>query len=404
MGIIANLLFGDNSDKTDYKQAAYDKYYKDITAATYDKMYGDMKDYLDQNYVGGSGKYKTDLMLGLENTAKNSLNAYNKSKNNYFGNGMIGAVLNPWAQVATGAADLAGMGLSGGKYNAWDKDKDPIGASRDVISDLGAVGETAFDLAGMGALGNAVKGGTKLMSNVGKTALRTGALGAGENAFSTVREQGRDTNLGDVALSAGIGGVIGGALGGGSQLFGNARAISSLSPSKAVGPYTGGTNPAVAKAKYANAANTLGVDLENLSEDALRTARNNSMKNIAKNVGYETAEGRTQRMATNNAYQELLDMLNGKTVAGVPVNTGPVNIPFSQRMQNLKAYAAGTPIAKFGQTTRNILKTPAGKIGAGVGGGLLLSKLLGGNGQQPQQQGLTDAELQELLNYYNGGY
>ena len=34
---LKNLLFGDNSNKTDYKQAAYDKYYRDITGNTYDR-------------------------------------------------------------------------------------------------------------------------------------------------------------------------------------------------------------------------------------------------------------------------------------------------------------------------------------------------------------------------------
>ena len=400
MGIIANLLFGDNSDKTSYKDAAYAKRLSEITGQTFDLANKDNKEYIDKNYDGGYDAYKLNYLNSYENAAKDSMDKYNASKNNYFGNGMIGAMLNPWAQVATGVTDLAGMGLSGGKYNAWDKTKDPIGASRDIMSDIGALGESAFDLAGMGALGDAVKGGTKLTANIGKTALRTGALGAGENAFAALREGGSNTNLGDVATNAAIGGVIGGGLGGISQLAGNAKAISNLSPSKELMRVSGN---AIQTPQYQEALKTLGLTGQDVTSDAINRARKQAMKNTAKTVGYETAEGQAQRMAINNAYQTLLDNANGKATQAV-ANARPVKLPFAQRMANLKAYMANNPsTSKFGQTTRNLLNSKAGKIGAGVGGGLLLSKLLFGGGGNANQE-MSDAELEQLLNnYYNNG-
>lgn len=299
---------------------------------------------------------------------------------------LIGEILNPWAQITSAGKDLATSGIS-----RWQNGK------RDVWSDVGALGEAAFDVAGMGALGNAVKGGAKLGANVGKTALRTGALGAGENAFAALREGGKDTKLGDIATSAALGGAIGGGIGGVSQLFGNARAISNLSPSTGL-MKVADANP-IPSAQYQNALNTLGLTGQDVTSDAINQARKQAMKNTAKTVGYETAEGQAQRMAINNAYQTLLDNANGN-VAQAVANPGPVNLPFAQRMSNLKTYMANNP-SKIGQTTRNLLKTKAGKIGAGVGGGLLLSKLLFGGGGNNQE--LSDAEIEQLLNNYNNG-
>lgn len=330
-----------------------------------------------------------------------------RKRNRYFGDNIIGTLLNPVAQTVDFLGDAV-TGQLGERYNREDAALKNVGTSgwkgsrktNDLVSDIGALGETAFDVAGMGALGNAVKGGTKLMSNVGKTALRTGLLGAGENAFSTVREQGRDTNLGDVALSGAIGGAIGGALGGGSQLFGNAKAISSLSPSKELMRVSGN---AIQTPQYQEALKTLGLTGQDVTSDAINQARKQAMKNTAKTVGYETAEGQAQRMAINNAYQTLLDNANGKATQTV-ANARPVKLPFAQRMANLKAYMANNPsTSKFGQTTRNLLNSKAGKIGAGVGGGLLLSKLLFGGGGNANQE-MSDAELEQLLNnYYNNG-
>lgn len=329
-----------------------------------------------------------------------------RKRNRYFGDNIIGTLLNPVAQTVDFLGDAV-TGQLGERYNREDAALKNVGTSgwkgsrkaNDLVSDIGALGETAFDVAGMGALGNAVKGGTKLMSNVGKTALRTGLLGAGENAFSTVREQGRDTNLGDVALSGAIGGAIGGGLGGASQLFGNARTISNLSPSKELMRIPG--NNAITTAQYQNALNTLGLTGDNVTSDAVNQARRQAIKNTAKTVGYETAEGQAQRLAINNAYQTLLDSANGNVAQAVP-NPGPVKLPFAQRMGNLRTYMANNP-SKIGQTTRNLLNTKAGKIGAGVGGGLLLSKLLFGGGGNANQE-MSDAELEQLLNnYYNNG-
>ena len=66
------------------------------------------------------------------------------TRHDYFGNGILGALLNPIAQTAT-----AGVDLATGNYG-----------DRDVASDLGALGETLLTfLPGVGLVGKAGKVG-----------------------------------------------------------------------------------------------------------------------------------------------------------------------------------------------------------------------------------------------------
>lgn len=342
-------------------------------------LYNANKDYFDKMgvekpaYASEVSKAYSNEMNNLE---KERAKAWRQNKYNIAGNGMIGAIVNPLAQVGSIAGDMFASpfrAAAGEETNRYRRDPE-----NDFLSDIGAIGETAFDVAGMGTLGDAVKGGTKLMSNVGKTALRTGALGAGENAFSTIREQGQDTDWGDVALSGAIGGAFGGGLGAISQFGGNAANM----------------------AKNLRSGNTK--QLANAYADYL-TKKNSAITDTARLLG-DGAGGAT--VGTKGTYF-LPDELK---VAMQRMDTPLAKTRLGRVAQGIADSRAiyGSPLSsiansRLGQTTRNILKTPAGKIGAGVGGGLLVANLLRGGGQPNAE--MTDEELYQLLNNYNnGGY
>lgn len=342
-------------------------------------LYNANKDYFDKMgvekpaYASEVSKAYSNEMNNLE---KERAKAWRQNKYNVAGNGMIGAIVNPLAQVGSIAGDMFASpfrAAAGEETNRYRRDPE-----NDFLSDIGAIGETAFDVAGMGTLGDAVKGGTKLMSNVGKTALRTGALGAGENAFSTIREQGQDTDWGDVALSGAIGGAFGGGLGAISQFGGNAANM----------------------AKNLRSGNTK--QLANAYADYL-TKKNSAITDTARLLG-DGAGGAT--VGTKGTYF-LPDELK---VAMQRMDTPLAKTRLGRVAQGIADSRAiyGSPLSsiansRLGQTTRNILKTPAGKIGAGVGGGLLVANLLRGGGQPNTE--MTDEELYQLLNNYNnGGY
>lgn len=342
-------------------------------------LYNANKDYFDKMGVAKPA-YASDVSKAyaseMDDLEKERAKAWRQNKYNVAGNGMIGAIVNPLAQVGSIAGDMFASpfrAMAGEETNRYRRDPE-----NDFLSDIGAIGETAFDVAGMGTLGDAVKGGAKLMSNVGKTALRTGALGAGENAFSTIREQGQDTDWGDVALSGAIGGAFGGGLGAISQFGGNASNM----------------------AKNLRSGNTK--QLANAYADYL-TKKNSAITDTARLLG-DGAGGAT--VGTKGTYF----LPNELKVAMQRMDTPLAKTRLGRVAQGIADSRAiyGSPLSsiansRLGQTTRNILKTPAGKIGAGVGGGLLVANLLRGNGQPNTE--MTDEELYQLLNNYNnGGY
>lgn len=343
-------------------------------------LYNANKDYFDKMgvekpaYASDVSKAYASEMNDLE---KERAKAWRQNKYNVAGNGMIGAIVNPLAQVGSIAGDMFASpfrAAAGEETNRYRRDPE-----NDFLSDIGAIGETAFDVAGMGTLGDAVKGGTKLMSNVGKTALRTGALGAGENAFSTIREQGQDTDWGDVALSGAIGGAFGGGLGAISQFGGNAANIAKQVRSPQMQALNGYYQQALAgRAQPLNPARMLG---DGVGGASVGTA-GSYLDWVPKQ-----AKAAMERSGTPLAKTRL-----GRVAQGIADSRAIYGSPLSSIANS-----------RLGQTTRNILKTPAGKIGAGVGGGLLVANLLRGGGQPNTE--MTDEELYQLLNNYNnGGY
>lgn len=136
----------------------------------------------------------------------NYFDAYNQEEKdnryNYFGNGLLGALLNPIGQTISAGKDLAT-----GQYGEND---------RDVMSDLGAAGQTALSFlpfaGGLARAGGAVG---KVGAGVGKAVNSVpgmAAMGAGFNAGETLRQDGSEAEIGDLIGSAGTGAAFGAAI------------------------------------------------------------------------------------------------------------------------------------------------------------------------------------------------
>lgn len=428
MGFISNLLFGDNSNKTSYRDAATQKAYSQITADTYDKAFGDMTDYLDKNYNGGASAYKSDLLTGLEDNARNSLQSYKANKNNYFGNGLIGGILNPIAQTANSLGDLAGLGISGGKANAWDGSKDYLGDKRDIGSDLGALGETALTVipvargASLAKAGKAVSAGTatakqaakvaasQVPKSIGQRVAGGALLGAGFGATGSLRDMGFENfDPGQFALSTAIGGGVGGGMAGLGSLLGKATAGKTAVTTGDATPYQEALNNLknnyTSSARYSDVATNLpttrGLDvsritLDNLDDDTLKTLyRSASLNTHPDKVGEEVGNKLFKSVSdSNNLLQDFLKN-------GVPTTTTYQTTKAGSLGEALKNIRSNVKNTKTGTKVANLLKTKKGKVMAGAGGGLLLAQLLGG--QKANSDNLSDAELQELYNYVYGG-
>lgn len=325
-------------------------------------------------------------------------------KGTVFSGGLIGGLLNPITQTAKAGIDL-GRGVVGsiaGDQNAWD-----AWGKRDWLSDLGALGETALTVVptvrGLTGAGKAAATGAKTL---GKTIGKGAAMGAGYGLSGGLREMGgKDFDLGQLLTGTAVGAGVGGALSGAGYGLGKAwNKYSQPAPSKSTDLVKYGGGSATTSPQLQEYMNTLGVTGDNLTEEGLKSARNQATKNIAKTVGYESTEGQAQRTAINNAYQELLKNLEGKGTAAA--QTAQYVAPKTSFAQKLKNVGSNIPTmgrdiksSKLGRATTKALSTKRGKVAAGVGGGLLLSQLLSNKGQsQPTQQ-----ELDELYNYIYGG-
>lgn len=309
-------------------QDAYNRALYDANKELFDKQ--GIKDYSEAfgSYADTSKAYQEQLdMLQKEKDT-----AWKRNKYNVAGNGLIGALVNPFVQVGSQMGELGtdavnsvrniGRMAKGEELiptnQRYRRDEDGDGVpDEDFVSDLGAIGEAGLTLADLFLTGGAVsagktaaKGGAKaLTNNALKSAAKIGAVNAGQAAAGTLREQGSDVSLGDMGLSAAIGGGLGAAMGGLSTIGGNAANI--------------------ARANRASGAVT-------------------------------TPLARTGLGRVGQGVNETLNL---------------------------------------GRFTPK--RSTAMKVGAGVGGGLLLSKLLGGNkNQTPNATGMTD---EEIYNYIYGG-
>lgn len=345
----------------------------------------------DETNTYGNAGYLGNTSLG---DLRNYSSSYNKDriaqldagKGLFSGIPVIGELLSAPAQVVSAGKDLAESGLS-----KWQNGK------RDWLSDLGALGETGLDLATLGTASGAKAGAKTLGKTIGKGAL----LGAGYGLTGGLNEMGaKNFDAGRLALSTGLGAGIGGGIAGLGYGLGKAwNKYSQPAPSSSTDiiPYTGANsyNP-----QLQDYMNTLGVTGDNLTKESLNTARKQATKNIANTIGYETAEGQAKRTAVNNAYQALLDSLEGKGTSNATAYVAP-KLSFSQKLKNF-----GSNIPNMGKDLSNtkignLLKTKKGKVIAGAGGGLLLAQLMKNKNSNSGQ--LTDEEMQELYNYVYGG-
>lgn len=163
---------------------------------------------LDDQRSALGGQYdRTNQLYDQENKDR---------KYQYFGNGLIGSLLNPIGQTATAIGDLAT-----GNYK-----------DRDALSDIGAAGETLLTLlpgAGAALKGAKAAGTASKLGKIGSFIERAGnpasipgmALnGAAQGALSELRENGNQTNFGDVIGGAGSGALFGGGIGAGMKYGG----------------------------------------------------------------------------------------------------------------------------------------------------------------------------------------
>ena len=302
---------------------------------------------------------------------------------------IIGGLISAPAQAVSAGKDFAESGTS-----KWDSGK------RDAVSDIGAIGETALDLATLGT----GMGAKTALGTIGKGA----AVGAGYGLTGGLNQMGKDTDLGTLALQTGLGGAIGGGIAGLGYGAGKLwNKYGKTSPSKELAVYNGGANNG--SGEYQNALNTLkeaGIDTS--SEDAFKKAYNAFMRqNHPDKTGGIESELLSRVNNAKGIYQKYLK--EGIPTAGATAsqvaNAGPVRQSLGQQFRN---FAGNIPNmrndlanSKLGNRVSSLLKTRAGKVGAGVGGGLLLASLLRGRGNS--QNELTDEELMQLYNYYGGG-
>lgn len=152
--------------------------------------------------TNSGGDFLGSLKKDTVDASNTAWNDYSKqSRNDIFGNGILGALLNPFAQTASAAGDLAT-----GQYEK---------KGRDVMSDLGALGESAISLVPFAGgamkalkLGKAGAAVSKAVNSVPGLA----ATGAGFGGLEALRQGGEDTNFSDVVSNAGMGALFGGGI------------------------------------------------------------------------------------------------------------------------------------------------------------------------------------------------
>lgn len=180
-----NKLYGQFNDA----RSAATKFYDDnIAGKDWNALDTATKTSLAQQY--GDLNSKAGGLADQYTTTNDLFNQEEKAnRNNYFGNGLLGAILNPFAQTFD-----AGMDAISGNYEG-----------RDLASDLGALGESALTfLPGVGMVGKAGKVGKALTSVPGLA-----ATGAGFGGLEALRQGGSETQLQDVLSQGAMGAAFG---------------------------------------------------------------------------------------------------------------------------------------------------------------------------------------------------
>lgn len=398
-----------------YNKAAYDKnkdYFNSLGIQDPAKSYWNKNGQLTNALAEGMGqynKYLSELSKEREDVAR-------QNKYNIFGNGLIGGFLNPFHQAGTAAQDFVTSGT-----REWDR------GNRDIVSDLGAIGEVGLDLATLGSASGASAGAKTLGKTVGKGAL----LGASYGGLGSLADMGsKNFNLGGLLGSAALGGAMGGGLS--AAGYGIGKVADKLGDvakkNRAVRERIGAElyndmDNLVARngVSYQDALKKAGLDQANnpadyaaigniMSGKSLPTdiidnpqrisSLTNKVNTFTKELGGEVASSKASTaVGAYNPIQSLYDALNNtRTIpygSYTTIETYPglasgrwgraaqgigdliKNMP--QTAKNVTSRAKAT---KIGDNASRILKTKAGKVGAGVGGGLLISQLLNNKGEQ----------------------
>jgi len=360
----------------------------------------------ETDQYGNAGYFGNSSMGELRNAGseynKGRIAQLDAGKGLFSGVPILGDLLSAPAQVVSAGKDLAEGGLS-----KWQNGK------RDWLSDVGALGETALDLATLGTASGATAGAKTLGKTIGKGAL----LGAGYGLTGGLNEMGaKNFDLGQLALNTGIGAGVGGGVAG--LGYGLSKAWNKYAPATKTEtittagdatPYQEALNNLknnATGARYSDVATNLpttqGLDLsrvslDNLDEGTLKDMFRSGIKNVASNGANDATT------SLKNSKDLLSDFLKN----GIPNSTTTTTTPLT-KMERLKSFGSNIPNmgkdlanTKAGTKVSNLLKTKKGKVMAGAGGGLLLAKLLGNNNQNNND--LSDEELQELYNYIYGG-
>lgn len=379
-----DFLFGKTKDQydADYAKAIKDTKQQKADAEynyRYNKaLYDANKDYFDKAGVKDPSEYYWNENGQRVNALSDTMNQYNKylgdlskereevarkNKYNIYGDGIIGGLLNPFHQTGTAIQDFVTSGTK-----EWQN------GNRDWLSDLGSAGEIALDLATLGSGSGATAGAKTLGKTIGKGAL----LGAGYGATGALSDMGaKNFNLGQLALSTGIGAGVGGGVAGLGYGIGK------------IGD------------KYASRAQNART-----LQDLYKQYQNSGT--ISANVLGDGVGGASAATAQQSPAVEWL--LNrddlAKTKTGQVIQGIKDTISYNKMMGNspvnkIKNVTNKVTNSKVGTNVSNLLKTKKGKLLFGGTAGLTLANLM--NNRNSNSGQLTDEEMQELYNYVYGG-
>lgn len=356
----------------------------------------------DVDALGKEGQFGGYALGQLDNalstSIRNRTNQLEAGKGLFSGIPIVGDILSAPAQVVSAGKDLAESGTS-----KWENGK------RDWLSDVGALGETALDVATLGAGSGATAGAKSLGKSIGKGAM----LGAGYGLTGGLNEMGaKNFDLGRLATGTAIGAGVGGGLAGLGRAwkkYAPTTRTETITTAGDTTPYQEALNTLknnATGARYSdvvtNLPTTQGLDLarinlNNLDEKTLKDMFRSGVKNVSNKGANEMTTTLT------NSKNLLQDFLKN----GVPSSTTTTTVPLS-KMERVKAFGSNIPNmgrdlknTKAGTKVSNLLKTKKGKVLAGAGGGLLLAQLLRNNNSNPDE--MSEEELNELYNYVYGG-
>lgn len=467
-----DFLFGKNKDqyageydtaiknaKQDRADAAYNFRYNKA-------LYDANKDYFNKigvkdpsaSYWNDNGQ-RTNALTETMNQYDKYLNDLNKEKEdvawknryNIFGDGLVGGLLNPFHQAGTAVQDFVSSGTK-----EWDN------GNRDVLSDLGAIGESALTAAPFAGAGvRALKGGASVANaatkTLGKTLLKGAGAGATYGALGGLTEMGaKNFDLGSLLGRTAIGGTVGAGMSGigyglgkaGDKLANVAKNNRTTATTENVvsNLYDDMGNP-IAKngVSYQDALKKAGLDQINnpadyqaisnimgggsIPEDWINSPSRvqnltNKINTFVKELGGKTSTPSKPGLVVYNGnnLQSLYDAINriktiprGTTTAPVTTytTTGLSNKRAGQIAQGIgdlikdlpdatKNVASKAKNSEIGSNVINLLKTKKGKALLGGSAGLTLAGLMKNRNDNNTGQ-LSDEEMQELYNYVYGG-